>query len=155
MKETKDFEMEINSTNDNGSVANSPDITISQSENINSQSSDAASAVFSSDPFSNKYAIDDEPNTLGNEDYDFEAHCYTNLVFRAWCYRCLIAFTCQLCIAIVVICAVVLTRHKRSPTNNNGTIDIAIPSPDDLVLGGPWNLHAFRLVGRDGYRTLI
>jgi hypothetical protein len=104
------------------------DVELSESnKDINSNVEDISS-LYSNDPFSNKYEIKTIKQNINGQKFnnsnDFEAHCYTNKKFNIWCGRSFIAFACQICITIVIICAV-----KYSSTDNGKVIDTINGNP--------------------------
>lgn len=118
------------SSSEQGTPTNSPDPSLSNSAK-NDFKFDNKERETDLNPFSDSYAINEQVSTTTNyvKNYDFEAHCYTNLMFRTWCYRSLIAFTCQLCLIIVIVCAVVLT--KKSAHSSTDYAALGIPAPND------------------------
>lgn len=86
---------------------------------------DDISTLRCKDPFSDKYEIgkQDSNQTVQysqkeNEGYNFDAHCSINNRFDKWCGRSLIAFLCQVCLIIVITCAVIFANEGRHANLN-------------------------------------
>lgn len=78
------------------------------------------STLRSDNPFAYKYKISESESERTvqslqqeNKKYNFDAHCSINNRFDKWCGRSLIAFSCQVCLIVVIICAVVFAREKQ------------------------------------------
>ena len=78
------------------------------------------STLRSDNPFADKYKISESGSDRTvrylqqeNQKYNFDAHCSINNRFNKWCGRALIAFSCQVCLIVVITCAIVFSNEKN------------------------------------------
>lgn len=82
------------------------------------KSESSVTSLSNSNPFSDKFEL---PNSFNDSlkidtNYSFSAHCLTNKKFNVWCGRSIIAFSCQACLIVVVVCALIFKNDKTGST---------------------------------------
>lgn len=83
-----------------------------ESHNTNNTKEDN-STLYSYDPFSDQYEIETSSEQTStkvdqtvNYQYNFQVHQFINSKFNVWCGRSFIAFSCQICLIIIIVCVV-------------------------------------------------
>lgn len=85
----------------------------------NDEFSENNSTLYATDPFSDEFDADNftRPSQVVvkyKADYDFGAHFAVNQKFNKWLGRSIIAFSCEFCLIVVLICAAVFTKSDSN-----------------------------------------